>query len=368
MSKLRVMCLAFALSSLPAWAGPSDPLKVAVIVSLDPKAINIPTLELFRAVSDNARVAPSFIPGSSAEVRQKLATKSELSSLGTIPAFDRKEFRKKKVIKPVQKMLDTLALDGAVIVHCLPAGTATVKNCGLYYYDRALGRVLAGTKKDFRVGIADASRWAPSLLSSLSQGLTAYESSLERARLKQVIAESNEIEDTAKFSAELKLQGQSVAEPTRQVTALPGAALRLGRSDKGYTSGLEIGYAKAGAEGSDAKVDLTEKLAGLFFSVESRALESMYWDLGLGVGYAVLTAERQSLVDDEREDGRLEARMVKLRLAPGVLWEVSQGLSFGLGFSYDRMVPFAETKEGRYQDGSFAKNALGFGIRLRTVL
>lgn len=358
----------FALAAVPAWASPSDPLKVAVIVSLDPAAINIPTVELFRAVSDSAQIGTGFVPGVPSDIRQKLASAPGLASLGTIPAFDRKQFRKKKVIRPVQKMLDTLALDGAVIVHCAPAGTAAVKNCGLYYYDRSLGRILAATKKDFRVGVADASRWAPSLVANLSQGLTAYESSLERNRLKQVIAESNDGEESAKFAAELKLQGQNLSEPSHQVTALPGAGLRLGRSDKGYSSGLELGYSKASAEGEAAKVDLTEKLAGIFFAVESKALESMLWDLSLGVNYAVLSAERDSLVDDDTENGRLEARLIKLRFSPGVLWEVSKGLQFGAGFSFDRMVPFAEAKEGSYQDGHFANNALGFGIRLRTVL
>lgn len=369
MSKLHLATLVTALAALPAFAGPADPLKVAVVVSLDPEAINVPTLELFRAVNDSAQMMPGFSPGVASDVRQKLLSGSpNLASLGTIPAFDRKQFKKKKVIRPVQKMLDTLALDGAVIVHCAPAGTAQVRGCGLYYYDRSLGRVLAATSKNFRVGVADASRWAPNLLSNLSQGLTAYETSLERDRLKQVLADSNVDEDTAKFAAELRLQGQSVAEPSRQVTALPGAALRIGRSDKGYSSGLELGYGKASAEGEAAQVSLTEKLAGLFFSVESRALDSMLWDLGLGVNYAVLTADRTALTENDGKDGRLEARLIKLRFSPGVLWEVSKGLQFGAGFSFDRMVPFSEAKDGSYQYGHFAKNAAGFGIRLRTVL
>ncbi len=367
MKSLALAVLATGLAA-PALAGPSDPLKVAVVVSLDAAAINVPTLELFREVSDGAQKASGFVPGLSSDVRQKLTMSPGLQALGTIPAFDRKQFRKKKIIKPVQKMLDTLALDGAVIVHCVPMGTAAVKNCGLYYYDRSLGRILAATKKDFRVGIADASRWAPSLLSNLSQGLTAYETSLERAKLNQVIAESNDAEESAKFAAEVRFQGQSVAEPSRQVKALPGAALRLGQSHKGYSTGLELGYGKASAEGSDARVLVTEKLAGLFFSVESRALETMMWDLGLGVNYAVLTAERRSLAELDSEDGDMEARMIKLRFSPGVLWEVSKGLQFGAGFSFDRMVPLAETKDGSYQNGHFAQNALGFGIRLRTVL
>jgi hypothetical protein len=378
-TQVAVTTLAMALSA-QAFAGPADPLKVAVIVSLDPQAINVPTVELFRAVQDGAQVSPGFIPGAATqEVREKLAAPGALATLGTIPAFDRKDFlkangnkpskkSKRRVIRPVQKMLDTLALDGAVIVDCAPAGTAAVKNCGLYYYDRSLGRVLAATSKEFRVGVADASRWAPSLLSNLSQGLTAYESQLERDRLKQVIAESNVAEDSSKFTAELKLQGQSLAEPSRQVTALPGAALRLGRQDKGYSTGLELGYAKATAEGEDAKASLTEKLAGLFFSVESRALESMIWDLGLGVNYAILTAERESLAELDEENGHLEARLIKLRFAPGVLWEVSKGLQFGAAFNFDRLVPFAESKEGAYQNDKFAKNSLGFGLLLRTVL
>jgi hypothetical protein len=182
-----------------------------------------------------------------------------------------------------------------------------------------------------------------------------------------VIAESNVEEDSGKFAVELKLQGQSLGEPSRQVTALPGAALRFGTENKGYSTGVEVGYSKASAEGAAAKVELTEKLVGFFFAVQSKALESMLWDLGLGVNYAALAADREGLVDTDEENGHLEARLVKLRLAPGVLWEVSKGLEFGMGLNYDRLVPFAEAKDGTYQSDSFAKNAVGFGIRLRTV-
>lgn len=383
--KLENLLVAAALASASqlASATPSDPLKVAVIVSIDPDEINVPTIELFRAVSDSARDARGMTQSSAQDVKQQLRPTAGLTNLGAIPAFDRKSFVKvgvgkavklsakksrKRVIPQVQAMLDTLALDGAVIVDCAPAGTKVVKRCGLYYYDRSLGRVLAATSKSFKVGVADASRWAPGLLAGLSQGLSAYASNLERDKLKQVIAESNEETDSGQVAVEVKLVGETLAEPHRQVKALPGAALWLGNVGKGYTSGLELSYAKASATGDEEEVTLVERSVGLNFAVQSHALETMIWELGLGVHYAVLNAESQGLErTDDQTDGKLEAKMIKLRFAPGVLWQLSKNLQFGTGLAYDRMVPFTESATGSYHGQNFARNSLGFGIRLRTV-
>ncbi len=359
-----------------AAAGGATP-KVAVVVSLEPDSVNVPTVELYRAVVDAVGQSSAFHAGGSREVKDRIRAPAKLKSLGSIPAFERAAFlaakpdakkskRKKKrggVIPPLQVMLDTLALDGAIIVDCAPKGEAAVNACGLYYYDRALGRVLAASSKGFKVEISDASLWAPGLVSGLSQGLDAHANGAERERLNQVLAEKGDDEAAMNMGVELRLSGKNLGEPRGQVTSIPGAALLVGPQGNGYASGLELGMAQAGAGSRLGEVSVTQRAAGLFFATQSRALDALLWDLDLGVGYAVT----QATIAGDR-NGKLTARGVKLRVSPGVLWEVNHALQFGASVSYERLESFAGASSGLYAGDAFAKNVLGFGIRLRTVL
>ena len=118
--------------------------------------------------------------------------------------------------------------------------------CGLPACDapgqRTLDQLLEATLKDGQPrllscrSVADASRWAPQLLTGLSQGLTAYASNLERDKLKQVIAESNDDRDDSQLAAELQLYGESFAEPHRRVA--PGQSVVLYRSDEVLGGGI----------------------------------------------------------------------------------------------------------------------------------
>ena len=106
-----------------ALATPADPLRVAVVVGLQPGAINIPTIELYRAVTDNVALSSAWkTAGRSRDLKPLLKAPAELAGLGSIPAFDRTVLlaaqagakagragkRKSRVVAPVQAMLDAL--------------------------------------------------------------------------------------------------------------------------------------------------------------------------------------------------------------------------------------------------------------------
>jgi hypothetical protein len=377
---------ASAQVSAPVAAAPNGPRAVALVTSLDAGNLNVPTIELYRAVTDVVVVrTDDWRTSRPGEVKARLSAPGALGGLGAIPAFERSALlasrralalsksqttRKRQpsqVIAPVQAMLDTLALDGAIIVDCEPNGTASVRGCGLYYYDRAMGRLLAATTKDFKIGIADASRWAPTLVQSLSQGLTAHAVAAERARLDQVLAKTAETEEPSDVALELKLVGLSQAEPTRHITALPGLSLGVARQAHGYATGIELGVAKAAESADGQSLRLLERSAGLVFDAQSKALDSMYWTLGLGVSYVITEADVAGAAR-AADDGRLATRSIRLRLGPGFLWEFAKGLQVGAGLDYARLVPLESDSSGVYEDKGFSRNVLGFGVRLRTIL
>lgn len=375
--------LALMMWSVTASATPQRPLKISVVAGVEPHQINIPTIEFYRAVLEGVEGSSSWLVSPRAEVKRQLNSPAILGSLTGIPVIARKEVRLARIqlkhrskghgkqphqiIAPVQAMLDTLALDGAILVDCRPQGTTAVRACGLYYYDRALGRILATAEKSFAVGISDASRWGPRLVQSLDHGLQAYVNQRERSRLDQVLAATQKSADErSEQTIELRLSGLGLADPKRQVTSLPGVALLLGHQRKGYIAGLALGYARSDAANRDAVVRLEDRVGGLFFSVQSRALESIIWEMEMGVGYSLTTARSKAYLDADASGG-LETRSVRLRLGPSMMWEYSTALLCGFGLTYDRFVPMASHTSGLYRDQSLSTQAFGLGIHVRTA-
>lgn len=378
-----------SVMSTPAVAGPRAALKVAVVVGLEPTTLNVPTVELYRAVADQVAASQAWLLTTRQDVKQRLnASAPELTALPGIPAVERnavaaarasigkRKTQKSKsgkkgppqraqVIASVQTMLDTLALDGAIIVDCKPYGHRAVSGCGVFYYDRAMGRIVAASEKSFKVRIEDVSLWAPTLVSSLEGGMLAHANKRERDRLDRVLATTADGEEPGKMTAELRLAGYGLSDPKDRITALPGAGLRFGRQSKGFATGVEVGLGKASADDAGATVNLDDRSAGIYLAIESRALDAMFWGLDLGVAYGITTARAAG--GAEKDDGSLTAKSVRLRVGPGVMWEFNPGLQFGVGGSYDRHVPLAATATGAYEGTSLDKNVFGFGIRMKTV-
>ncbi len=354
----------------------ADSQRVAVVASVDPGQISVPTVELYHAVNSAVRESKSWRPSSARDVKLKIKAPQALTNLASIPAVARGSFVKAKnvkkgskgeakarVIAPVQAMLDTMALDGAIIVDCAPNPqlAGNVDACGLYYYDRAAGRIIAATQKSFRVAINDATSWATSLVGNLDQGMVAHASRSERDKLDRVLAESPNSDAPSQLGIELDLVGYSVSEPLSKIQSLPGAALIVGPQAKGYAAGLELGIAEATMDDALGTVSFRERSLGLQFAVQSRALEMLLWDFGLGLHVADIKAQAENR-------GKLDQRAVKLRVEPGVLWEMNKSLQFGASVSYDRVVPVSGSSQGAYDGKSLARNVFGFGIRLRSVL
>jgi hypothetical protein len=355
--------------------------RVAVVVGLAPDAISVPTVELFRAVSDAAMSAGAWRIYDGADVKANLGAPPPLKALGTLPAFDRRTFVSPEatrgtaaesqdgLVRPVQVMLDTLALDGALIVDCRPepAGgldsTAVVTGCGLYFYDRARARTLAAATKSFRTGVADASLWAPELLASLVHGLQTVATNAERERVRTVLAEHEREHEPSALAFEARLDATNLADPLRQVGSLPTAGFVAGTRAGGFFGGLGIATGRSIARSPTGATTVATRSADLYLSAESPALEALIWDLGLGIGYDANVATTTLA-----GGGRIERRAAVLTIAPGLLWQVNRMFEWGAALRFGRDVPLTETAAGSYVGYAFGTNVVGAGMRLRAIL
>ena len=117
--------------------------------------------------------------------RHRLYNEDHESQWTGLPYLYREEFLdardsdKERMIKSVQRALDTAAAQAAVIADCESKTSDGVTACGLSYYDRRLARITASARKEYAVGIVDATRWAEPLARSLKTGLDSAESPRE---------------------------------------------------------------------------------------------------------------------------------------------------------------------------------------------
>ncbi|MCO4792375.1 MAG: hypothetical protein KC493_01590 [Bacteriovoracaceae bacterium] len=350
---------------------------VAVVVSITTKEISIPTIELFREVVTNIQNSSDWVPAPNWSVKNLLSkNQKEIPGIGAIPALDRailtaaypkisgdeqdKNTTGTKVLTPIQVMLDTLALEGAIIVDCVPKGQETVSSCALYYYDRAFGKIVAASSKSFLAGVSDSLKWAPTLLSSLTEGMKSVREKRSKAQLKNAFAKTKEeTVDKATTGIELAVWGQSPGDDSDVTSSIPGLTLVVGKYNKGYSWGIDLSLAKTNEASSAKNIDYNSKSLGLVFQSRVNAAESLIWDLSFGAGYA-----KRSLVVNNLT---LDTKNLVLKLSPGLLWKLNSSFNLGIGMIYERFFHIDEVQSNAGVKPILFDGSLKASIRLQTL-
>lgn len=297
-------------------------------------------------------------------VRKALATGSSLH-LGGIPVINRATFRAglpKRVRRQdgpstlpgttnreLQRLLDTLGSQGAIVSDCARQGPNALKACALYYYERARGHVMASTVKKFSAGATDASVWAEPMVKNLNEGLAASQREKDRAIIDELVArkEDDDDEDTRGVIAifargdRLRLNGWS------QTVAGGGLQLGFRRDSIGVLA--ELGKLTWSGSGDVTKAERTNY--GLNMQFRARALESLLWFLTVGGG-----AEESKFQGTAGED-RMLVKGLYVSLGPAVGLEVNDYLSMDLGLSWRWFFAKSTDKAGAFQ--TQALNAAG---------
>ena len=339
------------LSSSLLVAAPAQSDAVAVFLSANESKVNISTLEFFRAVSDEIAQAKTWSVVDGTEIR-KSATINSTQFIGRIPLLPRgvllkahpevasyavsKHEQKKlsarqKVIPSVQETLDTLAVQGAVIVDCLQVagegGSDRIRGCGLYYYDRASGKVVASSRKSFRVGVASANMWAGTMVDGLKSGLDSHKARQDRDRLSSIVEKNDPKEAPARPYMSAGLVGESIRLKGGDTTNLAGGVAGLGAAFSGRSLGLE--YSQAALRGDRiAKGDrYTSRSATLVLGVSAEAMDIVTWGLDITAGMS----ERRYWVEDEEV---LRSTQPSIGIRPGVFWRIKRSWLMGATFSY----------------------------------
>jgi hypothetical protein len=378
-----IFCILFmlAISSTSHGAGvviPANYKTVALVLSSDNDPVNTPSVELYRAVLKTIEMSGIWPLAPLWPVKKNLSSGNQ--STGAIPSFERQhllnahpkaknanpgmpaEKSENKVIEPVQIMLDTLAIEGAIIVDCVPSGPRIVRGCGLYYYDRSRGKVVASARKYYRAGVMDASNWADHFTVSLAKGMRAAKEAKDKKRLDEALTITNEIEPENDITLELQTWGQSTSNSDTLSNSVPGATLIFSSQGETYGMGLDLSYGRSLDSSGVNKTNYMERSASLHFTAQAKTMKSLVWDLGLGLGAA------QRSIEQEEDSGILSAKTTdfKLGMAPGIMWELNPSFSFGLNGSYEKY--FAINKE--IDPGSNANlfdSAWKIALRLKTT-
>jgi hypothetical protein len=337
-----------AFHSQPAAAISTSNEKVVLIYSASGKGLSLPTLSFYKSVAGQFAASNNWQVVPFSEVDRFLPKAKSQFTLTSVPSISRSEFlkahpmaagntkkkgRKKGGLAPsLQELLDTLAVQGAVVVDCVPSGRDRVRACGLYYYDRSAGRVVAAMRKDFRVGITDATRWSDVMVAGLHSGLVAARDSKSKAQLETILDKAEDRDDTRKFAAHLEVKGESSFQHDGSPAVAPAFGLGLASMANGSGLGLELGVSEQRAEsGDDTQTLWTGKRAGIFMTSEVEALETLLWSLDVGLGASV---RRFALRTGGIETGAIAQREAYLTARPGLLWNLS-GSSVRMGFVGD---------------------------------
>lgn len=348
--------------------------KIAVVVGLVPDNISPPTVELYRRVAARLGERGTWTLANDADVHANLPMDHRLRELGSIAAVDRRHIikaigpkgtRPTSMIRPLQSMIDTLALDGAVLVDCRERDGGKLSRCGIYYYDRAAGRIVAASAKEFRVPIADATRWAPVLVDQLIAGIEGHRTAKAHAAMEAMVRSNDGDEPQSRFMMELGLGGVGLRHTTAATGSLPLVSFAVGTLGETFSAAIygELGAA-SGKSGSVTE-EIEERGVGLTFGARSRALETIYWDLGMSAGMVQRKATREGPTE---QLGFQDARAFRLRLSPGLLWEFGESVQVGPSLHWVRDISLKSTTEGVYAQERLSTSAIGIGLRLRTVL
>jgi len=320
---------------------------VAVVLSHPEGSAHVASVEFYAAVVDAISAEQQWSVHPNRDVTRVLRPIGKGPVIGSIPTVSRdivarahpginswkgttstsrakKSRESKRLIGPLQEALDTLALPGAIIVDCAPRGDTKVRGCGLYFYDRGTGRIVAAARKNFRTGIASAARWAPTLVAGLKDGIAAEEQREEREKLGAIIARPEERESATSLAVGVGGSGEQagVRGAAQAPATLAMGNLYVGMQRKGTGLGLELSLGSARAGSGDQSTRIEQRSAALVATVGVDALDSVTWELGLAAGAAHRTVE-------SGDGSELSATQPFMSLRPGILWAVGKGWQIG---------------------------------------
>ena|GEM_PF-2900514 len=307
---------------------------VVVFLSVPGTRINVTTLEFYRAANDEIAQTKAWSLVGGGELGRSASVKG-LSFVGKVPVLTASpslRATRRRVIPQVQETLDTLAIQGAIIVDCQTITgstqeTARVRGCGLYYYDRAEGRIVAATRKSFRVGVNSASLWAFSMVQGLKGGLEAHKAKIDRERLSSIESKSDDAEKPARPYLVLGMVGESLQLRGGERANLAGGVAGFGASFSGRSLGLE--YAQTSFQGRHGTQQdrYNSRSLEVVLGASADAMDIVTWGLDLTAG---MTERRYEKAEEEV----LWARQPVIGLRPGVFWKVRQGWLMGATVSY----------------------------------
>jgi len=326
--------LSLTLSSVVTAA----PGRIALIYSASSKQLNTPTLAFYQSVASQFASSHDWQLVSFSEVDRYLPKTTGRLTPSSIPSIKRAEFLKahpqasgaskaklpanKGVSRSLQELLDTLAAEGAVVVDCVPQGGNRVKACGIYFYDRAAGRVVASMRKDFKVGITDATRWSGVMVSGLHSGLVAVRENKSKAQLESILDKSPDSTSNRKIALHLDARGESTIRKFDMPGLAPALSLGISTMSNGTGAGIEAAVSEQRNQtGADRELTWFGRRAGIFMTSEIEAQETMVWSLDVGLG----VSQRRFIINENNsEAGSVQQSEGYITARPGLLWDLSK--------------------------------------------
>ncbi|HAZ11366.1 MAG: hypothetical protein A2X86_20195 [Bdellovibrionales bacterium GWA2_49_15] len=336
---------------------------VAVVLAQSPDAINIPSIELYRQIKESVDKSDLWIVAPTWTVKNNLKGQDDeekLPDLGAIPSFDRRELIKahpqaqtqlpddvaavseNAVIKSVQIILDTLAIEGALIVDCLPQGTQVVLGCGLYYYDRTRGKVVASSRKYFRAGVTDATNWAEHLIVALDEGIKHTKEVKTQAKLEKVLTYTDETESPMQKAMGVEIWGKRFLAADLNKT-LPGTTLCLLHENENYSFSFGASFGQY----RDQQFLAQELGMEIKFTPRVYAARALIWELPIGMSFLQRDTTSRSSIPDDEDSTRTELNAVG-DIGPALLWRVQSKYTFGLGVSYQHNLNVKNESKGAH--------------------
>lgn len=377
---MRQVWITFFLLLL-AGRATAQPQAVALVLTTSAQEMNLPTVHFYQAVqksmSDSAEWKLAPVP----ETRKYLRKLKGTYAINALPAISRRGFikshgqakypdskpgRPNRVQPNLQRALDTLALQGAVVVDCIPDGSRRVRSCGLFYYDRNAGKVVASVRKHFRLGIPDAGRWAHQMVAGLDSGIKHERNRKSQNELSTLLAKStdnNEENDTV-FMFGIQALGESLASVNDQQATLAQGAIQIGLQSSNMSLSLEGGQGHSILDNDENKHILSARKLGLVLGIQSKALESLIWQLGWGMGAMERKIVRE---EDGEETGALRHVDGYLSLRPGMFWALGQHFRIGTEATYTKFLGGQHHQEGVLTSKDFSNYAFGLAFSLITI-
>lgn len=352
-------------------------LSVIVVAALDPESLQTEVIDLYREIEHEATREGAWIvvPFESVRSEPNPVTDRRLASLGSIASIERRYLTSDVfTIDPLQRLLDSNALDGALVVDCEKgahhAPSDYLSACNLAFYDRIQAKIKARSRKIFKVGVADAKRWAPQLVKNLAEGMRQVRLERDRESLEGILnKDKNPIDTPTAFPMvmELDLNGHSIRGGQTHLSTLPELSLGLGVQSETYTSMVSVNIIETTMKYTTTMqtsiLTFTEQTIGLMVGARTKVLDSMSWDLSL---FCAAGTRRVKLLSGT-DMGEQEDLMSRIGIMPGLLWNVSSHLAFGTGVSYTIQMPLKRRSTGLLSQEPLALSNISLGLRIRTI-